>query len=38
MSVGIPVKLLYEGMGHTVTVEIKTGETYRGSLVRLNNN
>jgi len=38
MSVGIPVKLLYEGIGHTVTVEIKTGEVYRGHLVAAEDN
>lgn len=31
-SVGIPVKLLHEGEGHTVTVELKNGELYRGLL------
>jgi small nuclear ribonucleoprotein D3 len=34
MSVGVPIKLMHEGMGHIVTVEVKTGETYRGQLVR----
>ena len=32
MSVGIPVKLLHEGEGHAVTVEMKNGEIYRGIL------
>eukprot|EP00386_Alphamonas_edax_P002583 GDKI01007752.1.p1 GENE.GDKI01007752.1~~GDKI01007752.1.p1 ORF type:complete len:126 (-),score=38.02 GDKI01007752.1:77-454(-) len=32
MSVGIPVKLLHEALGHTITVELKTGELYRGVL------
>jgi|EP00670_Eutreptiella_braarudii_P003568 small nuclear ribonucleoprotein D3 len=31
-GVGIPVKLLHEAEGHTVTVETITGETYRGFL------
>ena len=31
-SVGIPVKLLHEAEGHVVTVELKTGEMYRGQL------
>lgn len=31
-SVGIPVVLLHEGEGMTVTVEIKSGVTYRGYL------
>ncbi len=30
---GVPVKLLYQGEGHVVTVELKNGETYRGQLV-----
>lgn len=29
----IPVKLLFEGIEHTVTVEMKNGESYRGKLV-----
>ena len=29
----VPVKLLKEGEGHMVTVELKTGEVYRGLLV-----
>eukprot|EP00002_Diphylleia_rotans_P040620 TRINITY_DN9671_c0_g4_i1.p1 TRINITY_DN9671_c0_g4~~TRINITY_DN9671_c0_g4_i1.p1 ORF type:complete len:121 (+),score=25.83 TRINITY_DN9671_c0_g4_i1:61-423(+) len=32
MSVGIPVKLLHEANGHIVTVELVSGETYRGKL------
>ncbi|GMH35836.1 hypothetical protein BSKO_03704 [Bryopsis sp. KO-2023] len=31
-GIGIPVKLLHESEGHTVTVELKTGEYYRGEL------
>mmetsp|Transcript_31865 Transcript_31865/g.57031 ORF Transcript_31865/g.57031 Transcript_31865/m.57031 type:complete len:129 (-) Transcript_31865:124-510(-) len=31
-GVGIPCKLLHEAEGHTITVEIKSGETYRGEL------
>jgi len=30
--VGIPVKLLHEAEGHTLTVELKSGEAYRGEL------
>jgi len=30
--IGVPVKLLHESVGHVVTVELKTGETYRGTL------
>eukprot|EP01038_Epipyxis_sp_PR26KG_P003989 gene3989-5713_t len=32
-SLGVPVKLLHEGEGHIVTVELKNGEIYRGLLV-----
>lgn len=32
MSVGVPIKLMHEGLGHTVTVEVKSGETYCGLL------
>eukprot|EP01028_Stygiella_incarcerata_P002451 TRINITY_DN1459_c0_g2_i1.p1 TRINITY_DN1459_c0_g2~~TRINITY_DN1459_c0_g2_i1.p1 ORF type:complete len:119 (-),score=28.36 TRINITY_DN1459_c0_g2_i1:142-498(-) len=32
MSIGIPIKLLYEAMGHKVTVELVSGEMYRGLL------
>eukprot|EP01068_Selenidium_serpulae_P010643 Selendium_serpulae@DN5505_c0_g1_i2.p1 len=38
MSVGIPVKLLHEGLGHAVTFELKTGDLYRGSLVGAEDN
>jgi small nuclear ribonucleoprotein D3 len=31
-TVGIPVKLLHEAVGHVVTVELKSGELYRGQL------
>ena len=31
-SSSAPVKLLHEGVGHVVTVELKSGETYRGLL------
>jgi len=29
----VPVKLLHEGEGHVVTVELKSAEIYRGMLV-----
>ncbi|KAJ9146253.1 hypothetical protein P3X46_028541 [Hevea brasiliensis] len=32
-SLGITVKLLHEASGHIVTVELKSGELYRGSMV-----
>lgn len=31
-TVGIPVKLLHEAVGHTITIELKGGVTYRGRL------
>ncbi|KAL7424261.1 small nuclear ribonucleoprotein Sm D3 [Cryptotrichosporon argae] len=32
-NLGVPVKLLHESLGHIITVELKTGEMYRGKLV-----
>ncbi|WZZ69212.1 hypothetical protein YC2023_080582 [Brassica napus] len=37
-SLGIPVKLLHESSGHTVTVELKSGELYRGNLLECEDN
>jgi small nuclear ribonucleoprotein (snRNP)-like protein len=37
-GVGIPVKLLHEAEGHVVTVELKTGEMYRGQLHQAEDN
>lgn len=37
-SLGIPVKLLHEASGHVVTVELKSGELYRGSLIECEDN
>ncbi|CAL1171564.1 unnamed protein product [Cladocopium goreaui] len=37
-GLGIPVKLLHEGIGHTVTCELKTGEMYRGHLMNCEDN
>jgi small nuclear ribonucleoprotein D3 len=31
-SVGVPVKLLHEAESHIVTVELKNGDVYRGTL------
>jgi len=30
--VGIPIKVLHDAEGHTVTIELKNGEVYRGKL------
>jgi len=32
VATGVPIKLLHEGEGHVVTVELKNGEIYRGML------
>ncbi|KFK42049.1 hypothetical protein AALP_AA2G205000 [Arabis alpina] len=37
-NLGIPVKLLHESSGHTITVEMKSGEVYRGSLIECEDN
>eukprot|EP00128_Syssomonas_multiformis_P010992 Colp12_sorted_trinity150504_noHs@19744 len=31
-TIGVPVKLMHEAVGHIVTIELKTGEVYRGKL------
>ncbi|KAI8830105.1 hypothetical protein BJ741DRAFT_621115 [Chytriomyces cf. hyalinus JEL632] len=38
MSIGVPVKLLHEAMGHIVTLELKTGVLYRGTLLDAEDN
>ncbi|KYQ89099.1 LSM domain-containing protein [Tieghemostelium lacteum] len=38
MSIGIPVKILHEADGHTITLELKNGELYRGTLVESEDN
>lgn len=37
-TLGIPVKLLHEALGHIVTVEIKGGASYRGKLFEAEDN
>ncbi|KAL8158857.1 hypothetical protein V2J09_000394 [Rumex salicifolius] len=37
-SLGIPVKLMHEAAGHVVTVELKSGELYRGSMIECEDN
>ncbi|CAK7265910.1 small nuclear ribonucleoprotein Sm D3 [Sporothrix epigloea] len=32
-TIGIPIKLLNEAQGHIVTLEITSGQTYRGRLL-----
>ena len=38
MSIGVPIKLLHEAEGHIVSIELKTGEIYRGNLVASEDN
>jgi len=33
MSIGVPIKLLHEAENHVVTIELKTGELFRGYLI-----
>ena len=32
MSASVPIKLLHEGQGHPVTIELKSGDVYKGML------
>ena len=36
--VSVPIKLLHEAIGHTVTIEVRTGEMYRGHLMHSEDN
>lgn len=38
MSIGVPIKLFHETKSHVVTVELKTGELYRGYLCESEDN
>ena len=38
MSIGIPIKLLHEAESHIVTIELKSGELYRGTLQEAEDN
>lgn len=33
MSISVPIKLLHEAENHVVTIELKTGEMFRGFLM-----
>lgn len=35
---GVPIKLLHEGEGHAVSVEMKNGELYRGRMLAAEDN
>ncbi|KAF9143397.1 small nuclear ribonucleoprotein Sm D3 [Mortierella sp. GBA39] len=38
MSIGVPIKLLHEAQGHIITIELKTGSVYRGTLFEAEDN
>ncbi|KAF2078550.1 hypothetical protein CYY_000174 [Polysphondylium violaceum] len=38
MSIGIPVKILHEADSHVITIELKNGELYRGTLIESEDN
>jgi small nuclear ribonucleoprotein D3 len=33
MSIGVPIKLLHESENHYVTIELKTGQLFKGVLI-----
>ncbi|KIW03832.1 uncharacterized protein PV09_05131 [Verruconis gallopava] len=37
-TIGIPIKLLNEATGHTVTLELTSGDVYRGKLIEAEDN
>ncbi|KAK9481331.1 hypothetical protein V1514DRAFT_287601 [Lipomyces japonicus] len=37
-SIGIPIKLFNEAQGHVVTIELTSGQTYRGKLIEVEDN
>lgn len=37
-KVGIPIKLLHEAEGHIITVEMDSGEIYRGQMIEAEDN
>lgn len=37
-SIGVPVKLLYEAQGLIISVELETGQLYRGKLCGIEDN
>jgi small nuclear ribonucleoprotein D3 len=38
LAVSTPVKLLHEAVGHVITLELKSGELYRGHLMNTEDN
>lgn len=37
-SIGVPVKILHEAQGQTISIELKTGELFRGHLIHCEDN
>ncbi|KAI8143899.1 hypothetical protein BJV82DRAFT_609806 [Fennellomyces sp. T-0311] len=37
-TIGVPIKLLHEAQGHIITLELKTGQLYRGKLLAAEDN
>ena len=37
-SIGVPLKILYEAIGLIVTIELETGQLYRGKLISVEDN
>ena len=37
-AIGLPIRLLHEAQGHIVTIELKSGELYRGHLLETEDN
>lgn len=37
-TIGIPIKVLHEAKGLVVSIELKTGQTYRGRLISIEDN
>ena len=35
MSIGVPIKLFHEARNHVVSIELKSGESFRGHLVEM---
>ena len=38
MNIGAPLKIFHESKGTIVTIEVKTGETYRGKMIETEDN
>lgn len=38
VTIGVPIKLLHEAQGLTISAELKTGQIYRGKLIAIEDN